>query len=158
MVKSSETMTMGEKIDPVINQHIQQEQSQRRQREREEYERRVQDGEMPWRESSGIMSVLNAVRDREFPCSFDRLRMEIGDREVVTAKGRGHPVSEVLDVVEPRLDPEKDPLLEDWSVPSIKDFEGIMQRHWEAVQYDDVPDDQKPVRGGANPHDPRTRG
>lgn len=149
---------MGEKIDPVINQHIQQEKSEQRMREREEYERRIQNGEKPWRESAGVMSVMNAVRDCAFPCTFDQLRQDIGDREVITSKGNGHPVSELLDVVEARLDPEKDPLLEDWSVPSIRDFQGIMERHWEAVRFEDVPDEHKPARGGAQPQDPQSRG
>lgn len=144
------------KIDPEVNQHIQHEQSEDRQRERLEMRRQIEKGDAPWMEHEGILGVVTAVRDQEFPRTFDQLRRDIGDREVITMGKRTESLEDVLDVLEPHLDARKDHLLEDWGVPSLRDFHQIVQRHWEAVRFHNVPDEQRPRKGGAGPQDPRT--
>jgi hypothetical protein len=143
-------------MDPEINQHIQHERSMARQREREEVARRIENGEVPWQEQEGVMSVIAAVRDLEFPRSFDGIRSDAGNREVITTRHKTHPLTEVLDVVENHVKPGKDPVLEDGRIPSVQDFQEIVQHHWEAVRFHDVPEDERPPRGGAQPQDPRT--
>jgi hypothetical protein len=150
-------MTEEGKLDPRLNQHIQHEQSEQRRMEREALMARVERGERPWQEHAGLMSVVTAVRDVEFPASFEQLRDEIGEREVITARDRVYPLEDVLDILEAKLNPDKDPLLEDGTVPSFRDFHEIVQRHWEAIRFENIPDEQKPARGGAQPQDPRTR-
>ena len=144
-------------MDPKTNQHIQHEKSEDRQRERWNTMRAIEQGERPWQDHEGVMSVVAAVRDQEFPCSFETLRRDIGDREVVTTGHHKRSLDEVLDVIESKVDSRKDPLLADAKVPSLRDFESIVQHHWEAVRYNDVPEEQRPPKGGAGPQNRRTR-
>jgi hypothetical protein len=148
---------MSEHLDPKTNRNIQHEKSNDRQQERWEAMKAIEQGQKPWQEHEGVMSVVTAVRDCEFPCSFERLREDVGDREVVTTRNKTHTLGTVLDVLGSKVDPTKDPLMKGEEVPSLRDFESIVQRHWEAVQFYDVPDEQKSPKGGPGPQARRGR-
>jgi predicted GNAT family acetyltransferase len=123
------------RMDPKAQQHIVQEQSEQRQHEREEARRRVQDGEEPWTEARGVLSVVEAVRDVAFPMDARELAYQVGDREPVVAEG--HPIA---------LRRILGKLKDDTHFESLKDFQTAVMRHWEGIRNLTVPPEQWPGR------------
>lgn len=135
-------------MDPNENQHRQREESRQREFEREN----AKETERPEPHKIGIMSAVDAVRDIDFPKSFDDLKDTAGGREVRTSGKHKYPLSSILDRVGEQLN-EHDPVSADGRIPSLMDFQQVMQRHWGAVQWMEVPEEQRPEQGGLQPQD-----
>lgn len=129
-------------MDPKENQHFQHEQSQQRQDEIEKARQRIEGGEKPWEEEPGVMSVVDAVRDLHFPKKIDEIREKVGDREVYTSGDIKMPLDKVLGK------------LKEDQFTSLQDFQTAVQKHWQGIEYEELPEDQRAQPGsgtGVNP-------
>ena len=120
-------------MDPNLQQHIAQEQSLQRERERQAALERIQRGEKPWEQSRGVVSVVDAVRDCRFPCGVQELADQAGDREVCITEADRIALRRVLGK-----------LKDDTFFASIKDFQTVVQKHWEGIRNLTVPPEQWP--------------
>lgn len=102
-----------------------------RERERQAADRRVSEGERPWENERGVLSVVDAVRDREFPMTLEEIVSEVGDREVYTSKDIHFPLAYVA------------LKLKEKEFTSLGDFQTAVQRHWEGIEQLEVPEEQK---------------
>ena len=127
-------------MDPKENQARQHEASAQRAAEREAAARRGEQGEEPWSEEQpGIVAVVDAVRDQEFPTTLDRLAERVGERRVPTQKDVTLPMRDVLGK------------LKEDEFQSVRDFQRAVHRHWEGIRFLAVPDEQRPAGGGPQP-------
>jgi hypothetical protein len=110
------------------------ERASRREVERGEGGQRIGErGEEPWKESRGVTSVVDAVRDLEFPASRDEMSDRVGDREVWIS---GHTQIELRRVL--------GKLKDDVRFGSLGEFQTAVQRHWEGIRNLEVPPEQRP--------------
>lgn len=112
--------------------HMQHEQSAARARERAAARERVQAGERPWDHEQGALSVVDAVRDLEFPLAADDIAELAGERFVQPTDRLTVPVAEVVAHL-----PRREYL-------SIRDFEATLLQHWQGIRFMEVPEDQRP--------------
>lgn len=70
-------------------------------------------------QGTGVQSVVDAVRDVEFPATRVDLMREAGERPVRPSQDMAMPLSAVLD----RLDEDE--------FRSLREFQSALQRHWD---------------------------
>ncbi|HVL87133.1 MAG TPA: hypothetical protein VM681_03860 [Candidatus Thermoplasmatota archaeon] len=109
------------------------EQSLRREREIQQTRERVEQGERPWQEHTGVLSVVAAVRDLRFPTTVEDVAQEAGDREVRISERTQLPLRRVLGK-----------LKDDTQFVSVGDFQTAVQTHWEGIRNLEVPPEQWP--------------
>jgi hypothetical protein len=109
-------------MDPHVNQELQHERSQQRREEREAARERIAKGETPWLAEAGVMSLVDAVRDLEFPKRIDEVLAQAGDRDVCTSPDVRLPLAYVL------------PKLDEPAFTSLRSFETAVQRHWAGIR------------------------
>lgn len=116
-------------MDPAVNQELQHERSHRRQEEREIARALIARGDAPWERETGILSLVDAVRDLEFPKRIDEIAAEAGERDVRPARDVKLPLAYVL------------PKLAEREFHSIRSFEAAIQRHWQGIRALEHPDE-----------------
>lgn len=122
-----------------VNRHHEHELSQDRQDQREAAARRIVEGERPWDEEQGVLSVVDAVRDIQFPADRAAIKEQAGSREVHPSSRLTLPVADVL---------EK---LPDRRFESIRDFQTSLQKHWQGIRVLELPREQRSPEGGPRP-------
>lgn len=110
--------------------------SAQREQERQAARDRIDQGDPAWHHEMGIMAAVEAARDFRFPLTSEELTAQAGDRYVQATRALTLPVAEILSHM-----PEQ-------HFASLRDFERAVQKHWQAIRYLEVPEDQRSPRGG----------
>lgn len=108
-------------------------------RERADAQRRVAQGEAPWQTHEGVMAAVAAVRDVKFPATADEIVKKAGERDITASARLVVPIAEILAHM-----PER-------RFESIADFQTALQKHWQAIRFLEVPEEQRSPRGGFQP-------
>lgn len=114
-------MPTGEKWDA--------QEGEQRQRERAQAERRRREGEEPAREEPGVLSVVDAVRDVEFPATLREIQEKVGHRDVRPSPDVTLPLAYVL------------PKVREDAFSDIGQFEAAVLRHWAGIRALEAPRD-----------------
>lgn len=104
--------------------------SLQRQKEMLDARRRVEEGDEPWLEEAGVQSVVDAVRDVQFPATIDQIMERVGGRDVRTSRDVALPLAYVL----PKID------VPDFA--SIRDFETCVLDRWAGIEELEKPPSQ----------------
>lgn len=124
---------------PPSTDDLQHELSQQRERERQAARESIERGDEPWHHETGVVAATDAVRDVQFPMSNEDLAALVGDRYIQASDRLTLPLAEILAHI-----PETE-------FVSIRQFERAVQKHWAAIRFLEVPDEQRSPRGGRAP-------
>lgn len=120
--RHASSVGMGVSMREDAARHHEHELSRDRQEQRESAARRIAEGERPWDEEQGVQSVVDAVRDVEFPANRAAIAEQAGMREVHPSSRLTLPISDILDK------------LPDRRFESIRDFQTSLQKHWQGIR------------------------